>query len=135
MTIIIENNIAGHTFILIPQEDGPNDIIGCKFIPLAQKYGHKFWVCIVTMNNDQGTKVTHYPGHMHIICSINDYQYEGVMPCNKITNHIVHKGDEAIFWKLKHIVSYEGLNIKSHGNGQKSWYDVMVEWGTGETTT
>ena len=57
------------------------------------------------------------------------------MSCNKITNHIVHKEDEAIWWKLKRIVSHEGLNIVYHPNSKLSWYNVMVEWGKGETTT
>ena len=43
--------------------------------------------------------------------------------------------DESILWKLKHIVSQEGINIVSHPNVKGSWYNVMVKWGTGETIT
>ena len=57
------------------------------------------------------------------------------MSCNKITNHIVHKEDEAIWWKLKRIVSHELLHIVSHPNVKGSWYKIMVEWGTGETAS
>ena len=39
--------------------------------------------------------------------------------------------DEAILWKLKSIVSHEGLNIASHTNYKGSWYNVMVKWGKG----
>ena len=56
------------------------------------------------------------------------------MSCNKITNHIVHKEDEAIWWKLKRIVSHEGLNIVYHPNSKLSWYNVMVEWYKIENT-
>ena len=52
MTIIIENNIAGHTFILIPQEDGPNDIINFTFLLLAQEDGHNLWVLILKIIDD-----------------------------------------------------------------------------------
>ena len=57
------------------------------------------------------------------------------MSCNKITNNIVHKGDEAILWKIKHINSHEGLHIAYHPNNKGSWYNVMVEWVTGKTNT
>ena len=38
-------------------------------------------------------------------------------------------------WKLKQIVSLEGLNIAFHPNYKVSWYNVMVERVTGETNT
>ena len=39
--------------------------------------------------------------------------------------------DEAILWKLKGIISYEGLHIASHKNDNRSWYNFIVKWGTG----
>ena len=41
MTVFIQHDIDVHTFIIIPQE-----------------YGHRFWVRIVTMIDDNGPKVT-----------------------------------------------------------------------------
>ena len=40
MAIFIEYGIYGHTFLLPPQEDGLNDIIGRTFILLPQEYSH-----------------------------------------------------------------------------------------------
>ena len=57
------------------------------------------------------------------------------MPSDSIKNHIVHQGGNDIFWKLKHIVSHEGLHIAPHPNEKGSWYNFMVEWGTGDNTT
>ena len=42
---------------------------------------------------------------------------------------------ESIFWKLKRIVSHEGLNIVSNHNDKVYWYNVMVILGSGGTTT
>ena len=42
---------------------------------------------------------------------------------------------ELILWKLKRIISHEGLHIASHPNYKVSWYNVNVEWGIGETIT
>ena len=36
-------------------------------------------------------------------------------------------------WKLKRILSPEGLNIEFQPNEKGYCYNVMVEWGTGET--
>ena len=38
-------------------------------------------------------------------------------------------------WKIKLIVSNEGLNNVSHSNYKEFWYNVMVGWGTGKTIT
>ena len=43
--------------------------------------------------------------------------------------------DEAILWKLKCIVLYEGLHIESHINDKVSWYNIMAYGRKGETTT
>ena len=96
MIVLIENDISGQKLLLIPQEDGPNDNISCTFILLSQEDGHKFWVHILTTIYDHEKKLTQYPGNMYIIFLSNYYQYEGVMPCNNIANHIVHTRDEAI---------------------------------------
>ena len=42
MSVFIEHDIYGHTFILLPQEYGQNDIIGHTFIILPQEDGRKF---------------------------------------------------------------------------------------------
>ena len=76
MLVIIEHGITGHTFLMLPQEDGPNDIIGYTFLLLPQEYFYKLWVYVVTIIGEHETKVTQYPGHMKIICPVNDYQYE-----------------------------------------------------------
>ena len=57
MELFIEYGIYGHTFLLPPQEDVLNDIIGRTFILLPQEYSHKFLVCIVIIIGDHGTKV------------------------------------------------------------------------------
>ena len=43
--------------------------------------------------------------------------------------------DEAIWCKIKCIVSHEVLHIAPHSNDKVSWYNVMVKLGTGETIT
>ena len=46
------------------------------------------------------------------ICSINDYQYEEIISCDSIKNHIVHQDDKGIVWKIKHITAHEEpLNV------------------------
>ena len=67
MTVFIEHDISGHTFLILSQEYYPNDIIGRTFILLPQEYGHKFWFCIVTMINDHETKVAQESGHTQFI--------------------------------------------------------------------
>ena len=57
------------------------------------------------------------------------------MSCNNIINNIVHKGYEAILWKLKRIVSHEGLHIVYHPNDKVYWNNPMFEWGKGDTNT
>ena len=42
---------------------------------------------------------------------------------------------EAILWKIKRIVSHEGLHIATHRNDNRSWYYVLVKWWTGGTIT
>ena len=66
-----------------------HDIYGHKFLLIIQEYGHKLWVRSVTMIDNHGTKVLHDPGHIQFINSNNDFQYEKVMSCNKISNYIV----------------------------------------------
>ena len=78
MVVLIEQDISGHMFLLLLQEDVPNDIIGCTFLLLYQEVCYNFWVRIGTIIYEHGTKVTRYPGHMHTIRSNNDYHYEGV---------------------------------------------------------
>ena len=34
--VIIEHDISGHTFLLLPREDGPNYIINCTFLLITQ---------------------------------------------------------------------------------------------------
>ena len=79
-----------------------HDIIGCTFLIIPQEDGHKFWVNIVTMVDENGTKVTqdpgymkikvsYYPGHMQLKCSINDIRYEEIMSCDSIKDHIIHQ--------------------------------------------
>ena len=56
MAVFIENYISGHTFILIPQEDGSNENICLAFIILPKEYVHKLWIHIVTMIDGHGKK-------------------------------------------------------------------------------
>ena len=37
MAVVIEHDISGHIFIVLPQEYVPNDIIGCIFLLLPKK--------------------------------------------------------------------------------------------------
>ena len=94
MEVFIEHGIDCHKCILLFQEDGPNDIMGCTFLLIPQEYGHKFWVCIITMINDHIQKVTHDLGHTQFINSINYDHYEKFMSYNNITNNIIQKGDK-----------------------------------------
>ena len=43
--------------------------------------------------------------------------------------------DESILWKIKRIFPHEGIHISSHPNETGSWYNVMVEWRTGDNIT
>ena len=56
--------------------------------------------------------------------------------CHVITLPIIlyTRGMRPFVWKLKSIVSHEGLHIASHPNDKGCWYNLMVELGTGGTT-
>ena len=45
--------------------------------------------------------MTQDPGHIQLICSVNDYQYEEIISCDIISNNNVHQEDKDIAWKLK----------------------------------
>ena len=68
-------------------------------------------------------------GYIQFIGSIDDNHHEEIMSCDSINNHIVHQEENGIMWKLKHLISYEGLNIASESNDNGYWYNIMVEWG------
>ena len=57
------------------------------------------------------------------------------MSCDSTNNHIVHQENKDIVCKLKHIVVHEELLILFQHNYKGTWYNVMVEWDIGETTT
>ena len=118
MSVFIEHDIFGHTFLILPQEDG-----------------HKFWVCIVTIIDDHGTKVAHDPGNIQFINSSNHYQYDKVMLCNNIPDNIVQKGDKYIVWEFKDITTHKEPIILSKPNYNGYWCNVIVEWDIGETIT
>ena len=82
------------------------DIIGWTFLILPQYDGHKFWVCIITIIDDLGTKLTHDPGHMQLKYSINYYQYEEIISCDSIYNHIVNQDDKDIVCKVKCVTTH-----------------------------
>ena len=109
--------------------------MGCTFLLIPQEYGHKFWVCIITIINDHIPKVTQDLGHTQFINSINYDQYEKVMSCNNIANNIVQKGEKEIVWGLKGITAHEGKLILSCRNYKGVWCNVTVEWEIGETIT
>ena len=81
MAVFIEHDISGHTFLILPQEDG-----------------HKLWVRIFTMIDDHKTKVAQNTVHIQFINSINGDQYEKVMSYNTIFNNIVQKRNNTIIW-------------------------------------
>ena len=91
-------------------------IIGCALLLIPKQYDHKFWLNIVTIIYDHGTKVTQDLGHTQLICSINDYQHEEIMSHDIIKNRFVHQEDKYIVWKLKHITSHEKLINTSNTN-------------------
>ena len=64
-----------------------------------------FWFRTVTIIYDHEKKVTKDPCHIQFICSINDYQYEEIMPFDIINNNTVNQEDKDIVWKLKHITA------------------------------
>ena len=57
------------------------------------------------------------------------------MSYNGNINHIVNQDDEDIMWKFKYFVSYEGPLNNYPPNYKRSYYNVMVTWGKGGTTT
>ena len=57
------------------------------------------------------------------------------MSYNDIINNITKQEDEDIAWKLKCIIAHEGPPIAYNTNYKGYWYNVMVEWETGEKTT
>ena len=56
------------------------------------------------------------------------------MSYNYIINHIVNQEDEYIVCKFKFIMAHEGLLISYRPKLKGYWYNVIVEWDTGETT-
>ena len=94
-----------------------------------------FWFHIFTMIDDHGKKVSQDPVHIQFINSINNEEYVKVMLCNNISNHIVQKGDNYIVWGLKGITTHEEPFITSQPNYKGYCCNVMVYWGTGDTTT
>ena len=64
-----EHVMYGNKFLLIPQLDGPDGMINCKFIRLSQEDGHKFWSYIVTIIYDHEIKVAQDPGYIQFICT------------------------------------------------------------------
>ena len=84
MVVFIKHNIYGRKFLLMPQDDD-----------------HKFWVHIITIIDDHETKVAHDPGHIKFINSINNDQYEKVISCNNIANHILKMGMQKLCGKPK----------------------------------
>ena len=84
-----------------------HDISGLAFLLLTKEYGYKFWVHIVTMIDEHGTIVKQYTYQMHIICSIIGYQYDEIMSCDNIKNHISHQENKGIVWRLKYINAHE----------------------------
>ena len=93
MALFIKHDIDGYIFLLLPQDDGHNEIIGRTLLLLPQEDGNNFWFRIVKIIDDHGTKVAQDPGLIQFISSINDDQYEKVMSCNNSDNHIVKGGD------------------------------------------
>ena len=49
MAVLIEHDIAGQKFLLLPQKYVPHDIIKYKFLLLPQEDDHKCWSRIVTL--------------------------------------------------------------------------------------
>ena len=101
IVVLIEYDITGHTIILLPKQ-----------------YGHNFWLHIVKMIDEHGTKGTQHPGHMKLLCSRNYDQYEEMMSCDNINNNILHQEDKYIEWKLKHITEHEEPINVSHTNNK-----------------
>ena len=89
MEVFIEHDISGHTFLLLNQEYVPNSVVYITFLILAQEYGYKLRVCIITINNDHGIKVAQDSGRIQFMNLINDDQYEKFISCHNISNCIV----------------------------------------------
>ena len=56
------------------------------------------------------------------------------MSHRNIINKIANQEDEDIIWKIKLIFAHEGTLIDSCNDCKGCWYNVLVEWYTGETT-
>ena len=77
----------------------------------------------------------HNPGHIQFINSMNADQYEMVISCNNIENHIVQNGDKDVLWELKGVNTHIYIYFVSHHNYKGSWCNTTVEWEIGETIT
>ena len=135
MVVFIEHGISGHKTFLPPKEDEPNDIIGHTFLLLPQNDGHKLWVDIVTMIDYRGKKLTQDPYHIQFINSINDDHYATAVSYNNIANRIVQNLDKEILWGLKGITIHEEQLIVSHPNHRVYWCNFIVKWDLVETIT
>ena len=64
--------------------------------------------------------------------------YEEILTYNKILKYITKNKeqdeDQAIIWKFKHIASHQGLLKKGDPGYNRSKFNVLVEWETGEST-
>jgi len=86
------SNLAGHTFLLAPQEDG-----------------QRFRAHIVQALEDHDAQLHNKAKWFKFHCSIDDDQYEEILTYNEILSYVEQQDDDGTkVWKFCHIIAHDG---------------------------
>ena len=88
---------------------------------------------IVHALEDHDNELKKDPARIKFLCTMNDQ--EEIITYNEILEYMQDDEANPTVWKFKKITAHEGPLIKTHPQYKGSFYNIMVEWDTGEITS
>jgi hypothetical protein len=129
-----DSSAHGENLVMLMPIVDPNDLVGRTFLVTPQPDGQCFHAHIIRAIEDHERDLASNSECIHFLCSVNDDQFEEIMSYNDLLSSLEEDWED-IVWKFKCISVHQGPLTPKDKDWNRSAYNLMVEWESGEITT